>query len=71
MTPAGVKGALVRAQNVLTTFLQVFHMEGVNASYKVYLFEVTQGWDSAVRQQHTETTYKSHSAECNQSYRAE
>lgn len=42
-----MKGGLVRAQNVVTRFLQVLHMEGVSASYKVYLFEVIQGWDLA------------------------
>lgn len=42
MNPAKVKGALVRAQNVLTSFFQLLHVEGVNASCKVYLFEVTQ-----------------------------
>lgn len=47
MNPAKVKGGLVRAQNVLPSFLQVLHVEGVNASYKVYLFEVTQGRDCA------------------------
>lgn len=47
MNPAKVKGGLVRAQNVLPSFLQVLHVEEVNASYKVYLFEVTQGRDCA------------------------
>lgn len=53
MNPAKVKGGLVRAQNVLTSFLQVLHVEDINASCKIYLFEVTQGWDLAVRQQCT------------------